>query len=60
VETYGFNVDKIVEILEIDSEINKLFLKMVLKMNELGIKTERQELDEKLHNLAMRGVNEQR
>ena len=59
-ETHGFNVGKIAEIIEIDSELKKLYLKMMLRMNELGVKTKRQELDEKLHNLAMRGVNEQR
>lgn len=58
-ETHGFNVGKIAEIIEIDSELKKLYLKMMLRMNELGVKTKRQELDEKLYNLAIRGVNEQ-
>lgn len=58
-ETYGFNVDKIEKVWEIESELKKLYLKMMLRMNELGVKTKRQELDEKFHNLAMRGVNEQ-
>lgn len=53
-ETNGFKVDKIVKILELDKKTTERFKKMVLEM------VERQELDEKLHNLAMRGVNENR
>lgn len=58
-KTYGFNIDKIEKVWEIESELKKLYLKMMLRMNELGVKTKRQELDEKWHNLATRGVNEQ-
>lgn len=59
-KTYGFNIDKIEKVWEIESELKKLYLKMMLRMNELGVKTKKQELDEKWHNLAVRGVNENR
>jgi hypothetical protein len=59
VETYGFNLDKFENVLNITSKMKELNLKVMAEMHKLGVKTEREELDEKLHNLAMRGVNEQ-
>ena len=57
--TYGFNLDKFEDVLNITSKMKELNLKVIAEMHKLEIKTERERQDEELHNLAMRGVNEQ-
>lgn len=55
-ETYGFNLDKFEDVLNITSKMKELNLEIIGEMHKLGVKTERERQDEKLHNLAMRGV----
>ena len=57
--TYGFNLDKFEDVLNITSKMKELNLKVIAEMHKLEIKTERERQDEELHNLAMRGANEQ-
>ncbi len=58
-ETYGFNLDKFEDVLNITSKTKEIKLKIIAEQHKLGVKTEREIQDEELHNLAMRGVNEQ-
>lgn len=59
-ETYGFNLDKFEDIFNIVSKMKEIKLKIIAEQHKLGVKTEREKQDEKLHNLATRGVNETR
>ena len=58
-ETYGFNLDKFEELFNIAHKMKEFKLKIIAEEHKKGIKTERERQDEELHNLAMRGVNEQ-
>lgn len=58
-ETYGFNLDKFEDLFNIASKMKEIKLKIIAEQHKLGVKTERERQDEELHNLAMRGVNEQ-
>lgn len=53
--TYGFNLDKFEDVLNITSKMKELNLKVIAEMHKLEIKTERERQDEELHNLVMRG-----
>jgi hypothetical protein len=59
-QAYGFNLGKFAEICESSSKVKEISIKIIAEMHKQGIKTENEKLDEKLHNLALRGINGQR
>lgn len=59
-QAYGFNLDKFTEICEASNKVKEINIKIISEMHKQGTKTENEKLDEKLHDLASRGVNEQR